>query len=119
MFLGSRGAVNFDLLLNLREGARHSGNWGGLLRTPAVVLSHALASMVDARGSIPVRELRPPPITAVVRRTLDGLESGDAPGDPVVDQTWGEPGLSPLERVLGGNNLEILAFKSGNPETTR
>ena len=30
VFLGSRGVANFDLTLNLREGAHHSGNWGGL-----------------------------------------------------------------------------------------
>jgi acetylornithine deacetylase/succinyl-diaminopimelate desuccinylase-like protein len=31
IFLGSRGAFNFELRVDLREGAHHSGNWGGLL----------------------------------------------------------------------------------------
>ncbi len=30
IFLGSRGAMNFDLTVDLREGGHHSGNWGGL-----------------------------------------------------------------------------------------
>ncbi len=44
LFLGSRGAVNFRLAVRLRAGAHHSGNWGGALANPAVLLAHALAS---------------------------------------------------------------------------
>ena len=36
LFLGTRGAINFDLVVDLREGGHHSGNWGGLLRNPAL-----------------------------------------------------------------------------------
>ncbi|MCB1995354.1 MAG: M20/M25/M40 family metallo-hydrolase, partial [Rhodoferax sp.] len=46
VFLGSRGVVNFDLKLTLRDGAHHSGNWGGLLRNPGTVLANAIASLV-------------------------------------------------------------------------
>ena len=116
VFLGSRGAVDFDLSLNLRERARHSGNGGGLLRNAAVVRAHALASMVDAGGSITAPELPPPPIQAAVRRALDGLEVGGPPGYRAVDEGWGEPGLSLVERVLGWNSFDILALKSGNPD---
>ncbi|MDH3581082.1 MAG: M20/M25/M40 family metallo-hydrolase, partial [Hyphomicrobiales bacterium] len=41
--LGNRGCLNFDLAVRLREGGHHSGNWGGLLRSPGVILTHALA----------------------------------------------------------------------------
>jgi acetylornithine deacetylase/succinyl-diaminopimelate desuccinylase-like protein len=34
LFLGSRGALNFDLVVDLREGGHHSGNWGGLIANP-------------------------------------------------------------------------------------
>ena len=34
LFLGSRGAFNFDLTVDLRDGGHHSGNWGGLLANP-------------------------------------------------------------------------------------
>jgi len=30
----ARGAMNFDLVVDLREGGHHSGNWGGLLANP-------------------------------------------------------------------------------------
>jgi acetylornithine deacetylase/succinyl-diaminopimelate desuccinylase-like protein len=116
VFLGTRGVVNFDLTLKLREGAHHSGNWGGLLRNPGTVLANAIASMVDARGRILVPALLPPPIPDAVRRALIGIEFGGDPGDPAIDRDWGEPGLTPTERVLAWNTLEVLAMKTGNPE---
>jgi acetylornithine deacetylase/succinyl-diaminopimelate desuccinylase-like protein len=116
LFLGSRGVANFDLSLNLREGAHHSGNWGGLLRNPGTVLANAIASMVDGRGRILVPALRPPAIPANVRAALDGLAFGGDPGDPAVDVEWGEPGLTPAERVIAWNTLEVLAYRTGNPD---
>ena len=116
VFLGSRGVANFDLTLKLREGAHHSGNWGGLLRNPGTVLAHAIASMVDAHGRILVPALRPPAIPANVRAALAGLEVGGGPGDPEVDADWGEPGLTPAERVFAWNTLDVLAYRTGNPD---
>lgn len=116
VFLGSRGVANFDLTLRLREGAHHSGNWGGLLRNPGTVLAHAIACLVDARGRILVEALRPPPIPAAVRQALAGLGIHPAPGDPAVDEDWGEPDLSPVERVIAWNTLEVLAYRTGNPD---
>jgi acetylornithine deacetylase/succinyl-diaminopimelate desuccinylase-like protein len=116
VFLGSRGAFNFDLSVELRPGAHHSGNWGGLLRNPGVRLAHAIASMVDERGVIRVPGLRPPPLSDAVRRALSPLRFAAEPGDPEIDEHWGEPGLTPGERVIGWNALEVLAFKTGNPE---
>jgi acetylornithine deacetylase/succinyl-diaminopimelate desuccinylase-like protein len=40
---------------------------------------------------------------------------GGAPEDPEVDLHWGEPGLTPIERLVAWNTLEILAFESGSP----
>jgi len=116
VFLGSRGVANFDLTLTLREGAHHSGNWGGLLRNPGIVLAHAIASLVDAKGHILVPALRPPPIPANVRAALAGLAVGGDPGDPEVDAGWGEPGLTPAERVFAWNTLDVLAYRTGNPD---
>jgi acetylornithine deacetylase/succinyl-diaminopimelate desuccinylase-like protein len=116
LFLGTRGVANFDLRLNLREGAHHSGNWGGLLRNPGTVLCAAIACLVDGRGRILVPGLRPPPIPANVRAALAGLQAGGGPGDPEIDADWGEPGLTPIERVLAWNALEVLAMRTGNPD---
>lgn len=115
LFLGSRGVMNFDMELALREGAHHSGNWGGLLANPGVLLAAAIHSIVDAHGVIRVEALRPPPLPAAVRAALASVEPGE-PGGPAIDRDWGEPGLTPAERVFGWNSIEVLAFKCGNPD---
>src|SRR5437764_1423740 len=33
-----------------------------------------------------------------------------------IDSDWGEPGLSPSEKVFGWCSFEVLAFATGNPE---
>ena len=116
LFLGTRGVANFDLKLKLRDGAHHSGNWGGLLRNPGTVLAGAIASLVDGRGRILVPGLRPPPVPANVRAALAGLQVGGGPGDPAIDADWGEPDQTPIERVLAWNALEVLAMRTGNPD---
>ncbi|TMG97500.1 MAG: M20 family metallopeptidase [Betaproteobacteria bacterium] len=115
LFLGSRGAFNFELGVDLRAAAHHSGNWGGLLANAGTVLANAIAALVDRRGRILVSALRPPPIPASVARALADIAPGET-GGPAIDADWGEPGLTPAERVFGWNALEVLAFKTGNPE---
>ncbi len=46
IYMGTRGAINFDMTVDLREGGHHSGNWGGLLANPGIILAHALASII-------------------------------------------------------------------------
>ncbi|VWB23143.1 Succinyl-diaminopimelate desuccinylase [Burkholderia aenigmatica] len=116
IFLGSRGELNFDLEVNLRDGGHHSGNWGGVLRNPAVELAHAIASFVGKDGRIQVDGLLPPPVSPAVREALADIELGTDDNAPAIDATWGEPGLTPAERVLAWNAIEVLAFKSGNPD---
>src|SRR6202042_82562 len=60
IFLGARGGYPIDLIVELREGAHHSGNWGGLIANAGIVLAQALAPITDARGTILVPEWRPP-----------------------------------------------------------
>ena len=115
IFLGARGGHMIDLIVDLREGAHHSGNWGGLLANPGIILAHALATITDARGTILVPEWRPP-LPASVRRALAGLELVDDGNGPRVDRDWGEPDLSPAERVYGWNSFEVLAFTTGTPD---
>jgi acetylornithine deacetylase/succinyl-diaminopimelate desuccinylase-like protein len=117
IFLGTRGSAGFTLRVPLRERAYHSGNWGGLLRNPATVLASAVACLVDGSGRIVVPGLRPPPIPAADRAALHTIAVGGDPGDPDVDEDWGEPGLTPAERVIGWNTLEVLSLAAGNPDT--
>jgi acetylornithine deacetylase/succinyl-diaminopimelate desuccinylase-like protein len=117
VFLGSRGTAGFTLRVPLRERAHHSGNWGGLLRNPATVLANAVACLVDGQGRILVDALRPPPIPDNVRAALRDIPIGGGADDPAVDDGWGEPGLTPAERVIGWNTLEVLSLAAGNPDT--
>ena len=116
IFLGSRGVMNFDLTVDLRPGAHHSGNWGGLIADPGVILSHAVAAITDARGAIRVPEWRPDGIPPAVREALKDCEPGGGEGAPDIDADWGEPGLTPAERVFGWSSFSVLAMKVGNPE---
>ena len=115
--MGARGALNFDLTVRLREGAHHSGNWGGLLANPAIVLANAIAALVDERGVVKARGILPDAIPASVRAALaDCPVETSSPAGPAIDAWWGEPGLSAAEKVYGWNTLEVLAFKAGNPD---
>jgi acetylornithine deacetylase/succinyl-diaminopimelate desuccinylase-like protein len=113
---GNRGAENFDLLVELREGGHHSGNWGGLLASPGAILNNALASIVDANGVIQIKEWLPPPISNSVREALKDVEIDPGEGGPEIDPDWGQPGLTPAEKVYAWNSFEILAMKIGTPE---
>ena len=113
--LGARGAKNFDLVVNLREGGHHSGNWGGLLANPGVILAHALGTIVSPTGKILVPELLPPPMSNSVRNALADIEVEAGEGGPKIDADWGEPGLTAAEKVYGWNTFEVLAFETGNP----
>ncbi|MGF6473950.1 acetylornithine deacetylase/succinyl-diaminopimelate desuccinylase-like protein [Pantoea dispersa] len=115
LFLGSRGAINFRLTINARDNAYHSGNWGGLLSNPGTRLASAIATLVDAQGVLQVEALRPDSLTPQVRAILSDIEVGGMPGVPAIDTNWGEPGLTPAERLYGWNTLEVLSFLTGNP----
>ena len=114
--LGSRGAINFELVVNLREGAHHSGNWGGLIADPAIILSNALASIANAKGQIQIKEWLPPARSEAVKDALKNLEVSGGPNAPTIDPDWGEAGLTPAEKVYSWNSFAILAMTSGNSD---
>src|SRR6266513_1841859 len=116
IFLGARGAMNFDLIVDLREGGHHSGNWGGLLANPGIILAHALATITNEKGAIRVREWVPNHLPNSVRVALADCTIEGGEGAPEIDPDWGEPGLSPSEKVFGWCSFEVLAFATGNPE---
>ncbi|MCD9572325.1 M20 family metallopeptidase [Pseudomonas protegens] len=116
LFLGSRGSARFRLEVNTRDQGLHSGNWGGVMSNPGVVLANALASLVDQNGRIRCRELLPANIPDNVRAAIADLEiQRESLGRPL-DEHWGEPGLTLGERLFAWNTLEILAFSTGNPQ---
>ena len=117
IFLGTRGNMNFDLTIEARKGGHHSGNWGGLISNPGIQLAHAIASIVSATGQIRIAEWVPRELPASVRRALADCEVDGGADGPAIEPWWGEPDLSPAERVFGWCSFEVLAFKTGNPDT--
>lgn len=113
--LGCRGAINFDLVVDLREGGHHSGNWGGLIADPGIILSHALASIVGPSGELLVEELKAPPMSAAVKNAVSDVEVDGGDKGPQVDEWWGEPGLTPAARVYAANTFNVLTFWAGTP----
>ncbi|MBT1160167.1 M20 family metallopeptidase [Aminobacter anthyllidis] len=112
---GTRGTVDFDLVCDLRSGAHHSGNWGGLIANPAVILANAIASLISATGRINVRAILPAEVPPSVRVALAQIELETEIDGPELDPWWGEPGLSQPERVFGWTALEVLAMTAGTP----
>lgn len=115
IFLGSRGSALFSLEVRARDKGLHSGNWGGVMVNPAVVLSNALASLVDQHGRIRCRGLVPSSIPGPVREAVEDLGIDRHSLGRSLDEHWGEPGLTLGERLFAWNTVEILAFTAGNP----
>ena len=114
--LGSRGLVNFELLVNLREGYHHSGNWGGLIKDPGIILAHAIGSITDKRGQICIPDWRPTSLTNEIKYLLSKLSVSGGTKAPNIDIDWGEITLSPEERVFGWNSFSVLSLEQGDPE---
>ncbi len=114
LFGGARGSCNMTLRVAARERGYHSGNWGGVIGNPGVVLANAIACLVDAHGRLLVEALRPPAIPDAVRAALADVAVGGGATDPALTPGWGEPGLSAAERLFAWNTLEVLAFACGN-----
>ena len=114
--LGARGNFNFDMSIKYRDAGRHSGNWGGLIKDPGIRLAHAIACIVDERGSILVEGWRPKSPSKRIRELLISNPLAQATDVNGVDDDWGEERLTPAERVYAWNNFAVLATKLGIPE---
>jgi len=85
LYLGSRGAVNLNFTVELREGAHHSGNWGGLLANPGVRAS--IEGHCDERGT---REYNQALGERRANATRDFLLSQGVPADRMTVTSWGK-----------------------------
>jgi len=114
--LGARGGIAFDLTVKLREGAHHSGHWGGVLADPAFILAHALSTIVSKTGKIQVQGWTPSKIPDSNRQARAGLILDDLPNLHKSDQDWGEPGLTTAEKIFAWTSVVVLACRSGDPD---
>ena len=117
IFMGSRSVFNFTMRLDSHAGGHHSGNWGGLLTNPGVVMAHAIASMIDRNGKILIEGWRSTQIPNSVRAAIAKLDVGEGENTPDINPNWGEPDLTIAERVFASNTFEVRAFETGNPKS--
>jgi acetylornithine deacetylase/succinyl-diaminopimelate desuccinylase-like protein len=113
LFLGTRGGMNFELRVQLRESGEfhHSGTFGGLLKNPAIRLIHALSTLTDANGEIQIEQWKPKEIPESIRDALTDCPLDVGEDGPEIDPLWGEPGLSPVEKAFAWNSFEILGLE--------
>ncbi len=116
---GTRGTFHFDLAVRLREGGVHSGHWGGLTMDPAIILAHALSTIMDRNGKILVRKWLPSDglggVPDSIRSVLKDCPVGGGGAAATIDPEWGEPGLTSAEKIYGWSSFIVLAMTSGVP----
>ncbi|MDW8443440.1 MAG: M20/M25/M40 family metallo-hydrolase [Acetobacteraceae bacterium] len=113
---GSRGSFHFDLVIRRRAGGVHSGHWGGIARDPAVELAHVLVSICDRNGRILVRDWLPRAIPPAVTAALVGCPVDGGDEAAAIDPEWGEPGLTPAEKIYAWTGFIVLAMVAGQPD---
>lgn len=115
LVLGLRGVMNFSLVVSARSDAHHSGNWGGIIADPSIVLANAIAAVCSTSGVINVSAWRPKVIASSDREALAGcpFDSGGTSDAP--DESWGEPGLELWEKLALWPSFSVLAIEHGNP----
>ena len=80
-------------------------------------MAHAISTLVSPTGQIRIPKWVPAELPAAVRRALADCQVDGGADGPEIEPEWGEPGLSPAERVFGWCSFEVLAYKTGNLET--
>ena len=80
-------------------------------------MAHAITSMIDKNGKILVDGWRNTEIPGSVRSAIAKLEVGGGENAPQINPNWGEPEMTPGERVFASNTFEIRAFETGNPKS--
>ena len=102
IFLGSRGCASIDLWIDAREGGHHSGNWGGLLSSPAIRLP-----VPDMAGPLnPVSEVLDRTPSCSPKRYLDTFLSIDS-----------SPGLRPIPRDLRSSAAAETSTPAQRPQS--
>lgn len=114
---GLRGLAYFELRVRGPKQDLHSGQFGGAVHNPAIVLAELIAGMHDSRGRVTLPGFydRVRPLEAEERAELARLPSGEREvlaqsGAPAL---FGEEGYTPVERVGGRPTLEVNGLLSG------
>lgn len=114
LVLGLRGAMNFSLEVSVRSEAHHSGNWGGIISDPCIVLANALSAICSEAGVLNVPAWRPEALASTDRLALEGCPFDAGETDDAPEEDWGEPGLGLWEKLALWPSFSVLALEHGN-----
>ncbi|HVP21862.1 MAG TPA: dipeptidase [Anaerolineaceae bacterium] len=112
-----RGLAYYELRVYGPQHDLHSGQFGGAVQNPAIVLSELIAGMHDARGRITLPGFydKVRPLTDRDRKAIASLPLTDEYylkniGAPAL---WGEEGYTPSERTGARPTLDVNGLYSG------
>ena len=119
--VASKGLVTFDLEVSGAKEDLHSGRYGGTVANPVHVLAEVLAGLHRHDGSVAVAgfydgipALTPERRAEIAAVSFSDQEYKDTLG---IDEVFGEPGYSTLERLWERPTLEINGIQSGGKYT--
>jgi acetylornithine deacetylase/succinyl-diaminopimelate desuccinylase-like protein len=112
-----RGMAYYELRIYGPQHDLHSGQFGGAVHNPAIVLSELISGMHDLHGKITlpgfydkVRPLTPQERIAIATLPLDEEEYLKNTGAPAL---YGEEGYTPSERTGARPSLDVNGLYSG------
>jgi len=114
---GLRGIVAIDIILKTASHDLHSGVFGGAIGNPVTALAHILSKCIGTDGKIQIPgfydQLRP--LEDWEKQNIQKLAFDDNKLIKEVGarKTFGEPGLSTLERIWARPSFDINGIFSG------
>ena len=117
----SKGLVTLSVQVTGADDDLHSGRYGGTVANPAHALVQVLASLHSPDGAVAVPGFYDgiPPLTDARRAEIAAVGFDDAgyARDLGLDQVFGEPGYSTLERLWERPTLEVNGISAGGKYT--
>ena len=119
--VASKGLVTFDLEVSGAREDLHSGRYGGTVANPVHVLAEVLAGLHRHDGSVAVAGFYDgiPALTPERRAEIAAVSFSDQEYKDtlVINEVFGEPGYSTLERLWERPTLEINGIHAGGKYT--
>ena len=119
--VASKGLVTFDLEVSGAKEDLHSGRYGGTVANPVHVLAEVLAGLHRHDGSVAVAGFYDgiPALTPARRAEIAAVSFSDQEYKDTlgIDEVFGEPGYSTLERLWERPTLEINGINAGGKYT--
>lgn len=117
----SKGLVSLSVVVTGAGADLHSGRYGGTVANPAHALVQLLAGLHGPDGSVTVPGFYDgiPPLPASRRAQIAAVAfDDDAYADQLgVDEVFGEPGFTTLERLWERPTLEVNGIEAGGKYT--